>query len=211
MITISNAQDELWKNAVPNSPFPIRPDTILALQENEQDIWFLMDTLINEESTYIEANGLELTNGSAKVEILRSQLDGEMGKILSGAGGSCQFCTATFTHDPDIVNEGFPINRSVSDTKILFDEINEEEFLSLTSNQRFNLAHKPISELNLIPSSQLHATSVALAGFYLWLAICTQEHLMVSNFNQNYRLKVLYYKLNERQTDFNYRHASRAY
>ena len=106
MITISNAQDELiWKNAVPNSPFSIRPDTILALQENEQKIRFLMDTLINEESTHIEANGLELTNGSAKVEILCSQLDGKMAKILSGAGGCCQFCTATFTqiHDPAAV------------------------------------------------------------------------------------------------------------
>ena len=41
-----------------------------------------------------------------------------MAKILSGAGGACcQFCTASFKqiHDPDIVKDGFPINRSITD------------------------------------------------------------------------------------------------
>ena len=143
MISISDIENKLiWKNHLPNSPFSIRPVAILALKENEDNIRYLMDTLINKESTQITENGLELTSGFCEVEIQRSQLDGKMAKILSGAGGACcQFCTATFKqiHDPEIVKYGFPINRSITDAKdilyVLFEEVNEEEFLSLSSEK----------------------------------------------------------------------------
>ncbi|KAI6650503.1 hypothetical protein LOD99_7554 [Oopsacas minuta] len=122
VISISDTNNKLiWKNPLPNSPFSIRPVAILALQENEDNIRYLMDTLINKESTEITEKGLELTSGFCEVEIQRSQLDGKMAKIISGAGGACcQFCTATFKqiHDPDIVKDGFPINRSITDLKI---------------------------------------------------------------------------------------------
>ena len=59
-----------------------------------------MKTMVNTKTitTDLEDNGLQLTNGiHASVEVLRSQIDGKMARILSGAGGaSCQFCTATF-------------------------------------------------------------------------------------------------------------------
>ena len=86
-----------------------------------------MDTLINKESTQMTENGLELTNGFCEVEIQGSQLDGKMAKILSGAGRACcQFCTATFKHihDPEMVKDEFPINRSITDAKVLFEEVN---------------------------------------------------------------------------------------
>ena len=81
-----------------------------------------MDTLINSESTQIVEDCLELTSGICQVEIQRSQLDGKMAKILSGAGGACfQFCTATFKqiHDPDMVKDGFPNNRSITCQSII--------------------------------------------------------------------------------------------
>ena len=65
-----------------------------------------------------------------------------MAKILSGVGGaSCQFCTATFKqiHNTDIVKDGFPINRFISDAKVVFEKVDEEEFLSLNTNERFTL------------------------------------------------------------------------
>ena len=161
VISISNIENKLiWKNLLPNSPFSIRPVAILALQENEDNIRYLLDTLINKESTQITENGLELTNGFCEVEIQRSQLDGKMAKILSGAGGACcQFCTATFKyiHDPEMVKYGFPTNRSITNAKVLFEEVNEEEFLSLSSDKRFNITHRAISDLDTIPSSPLHA------------------------------------------------------
>ena len=83
-----------------------------------------------------------------------------MAQILSGAGGAvCQFCTATFgqIHDVDIVNDGFPINRYVSDAISLFEEVNEEHFLSLSIDQRYNLTHAPLSDIDIVPSSPLHA------------------------------------------------------
>ena len=130
-----------------------------------------MDTLINKESTQSAENGLELTSRICQVEIQRSQLDGEMAKILSEAGGACcQFCTATFKqiHDSDMVKDGFPINRSITDAKVLFEEVNEDEFLSLSSDKRFNITHKPISDLDIIPSSPLHAY-LRCFGWFLYL------------------------------------------
>ena len=120
-----------------------------------------MKTMINTETADMEDNGLELMSGiHASVEVIRSQVDGKMAKILSGAGGaSCQFCTATFKqiHEVDIVKDGFPINRFISDAKILFEEVEEERFLSLNTNERFQLTHVPISDKDIVPSSPLHA------------------------------------------------------
>ena len=65
-----------------------------------------------------------------------------MAQILSGVGGaSCQLCTAMFTqiHDIDLVKDGFSINRSIQDAQSLFEEVDEDDFLSLPSNERFNL------------------------------------------------------------------------
>ena len=69
----------------------MRPISILALQENDENVRFLMDRIINSETSDIEATGLELTLGNAKVEIVRTQFDSKMAKLLSGAGGAqCQ-------------------------------------------------------------------------------------------------------------------------
>ncbi|KAI6647513.1 hypothetical protein LOD99_8778 [Oopsacas minuta] len=162
VLSITNHQGKLlWKNSVPNSPFSIRPITILALQENLENVGFLMSTMVNKETEYIENNGLNLINGiTASVQILRSQIDGKMAQILSGAGGACcQFCTTTFEqmHDLTFVQDGFPINRFISDAKIIFEEVDEERFLSLSSNERFNLTHAPLSDIDIIPGSPLHA------------------------------------------------------
>ena len=54
--------------------------------------------------------------------------DGEMAAILSGAGGaSCQMCTATQNDlmDRELVVDGFPINRTISDTMQLFGEFED--------------------------------------------------------------------------------------
>ena len=162
VLTISDKNNNtVWKNSVPNSPFSIRPVTILALPENQENVSFLMKAMINTETADMEDNGLELMSGiHDSVEVIRSQVDGKMAKILSGAGGaSCQFCTATFKqiHEVDIVKDGFPINRFISDAKILFEEVDEEKFLSLNTNERFQLTHVPISDKDIVPSSPLHA------------------------------------------------------
>ncbi|KAI6648338.1 hypothetical protein LOD99_12147 [Oopsacas minuta] len=172
----------IWKNPLPNSPFSIRPVAILALQENEDNIRYLMDTLINKESTKITEKGLELTSGFCEVEIQRSQLDGKMAKIISGAASACcQFCTATFKqiHDPDIVKDGFPINRSITDLKALFDEVNEEEFLSLSSDNRFNVPHRPISDLGIIPIIKWSPTSKRVSDAKTFVTSLIKDNLNI--------------------------------
>ena len=89
-----------------------------------------------------------------------------MDKILSGVGGaSCQLSTATFTqiHDKNIVKDGFQINRSIQDAKSLFEEVDEDDFLSLPTNKRSNLTHKPISDKDIISASTLYAYSITFS------------------------------------------------
>ena len=77
--------------------------------------------LINPDTEKLQ-NGITLQNGVVKVEIVRSMFDGKISAILSGAGGaSCQMCTATHDDlkDRDLIEDGFPINRTITDAILL--------------------------------------------------------------------------------------------
>ena len=55
------------------------------------------------------------------------------------------------------MRDGFPINRrSIHDAKSLSEEVDEDDFLSLPTNKRFNLTHTPISIKAIISASPLH-------------------------------------------------------
>ena len=55
LLSISNNYGtEVWKNHVPNSPFSIRPITLIAQQENEENVKYLMNTVINDETDRIK-------------------------------------------------------------------------------------------------------------------------------------------------------------
>ena len=94
-----------------------------------------------------------------------------MAGILSGAGGaSCQLCTATHSglKDREIVIEGFPINRHISDAIEMFGELEDsEKFFSLPSNERVNLTHHPVSTINITPASPLHSYTCIFRWFNL--------------------------------------------
>ena len=119
-----------------------------------------MNSVINSETSIIEETGLDLRNSKAHVEIIRSQFDTKMAKLLSGSGGAhCQLCTTTFAqaHDIDSVRDGFPINRFMHDAKVFLEEFDEGQLRSLTSDQRFNLTNLPTSDKDIIAASPLHA------------------------------------------------------
>ena len=76
-------------------------------------------------------------------------------------------CTATHGDltDRNMVLDGFPINKTITDAIQLFGELEDiESFLSLPSNERFNLTHQPISNINI-----LHAS---LGGLIFWSTTC---------------------------------------
>ena len=91
--------------------------------------------------------------------------------ILSGVGGaSCQLCTATHDQlkDREIVIQGFPINRHISDALEIFGEIEDKaSFFSLPSNDRVNLTHEPVSTINITPASPLHSYTFIFKWFNL--------------------------------------------
>ena len=87
----------------------------------------------------LQENGIPLPAGIIRVKMIRSMFDGKMAGILSGAGRAhCQLCTANFKelHDVQLIGEGFPINRSISAARELFETVNKVEFLALPSKDR---------------------------------------------------------------------------
>ncbi|KAI6651099.1 hypothetical protein LOD99_5449 [Oopsacas minuta] len=98
-------------------------------------------------------------------------LDGKVASILSGAGGaSCQLCTATQKElkDRDLILQGYPINRNISDAIQLFGELEDiDAFFSLPTNQRFNLTHQPLSTMGILPASPLHSYTCIFRWFNL--------------------------------------------
>ena len=170
-ISISTASNRIiWQNQYPNSPFSQRPVFLCAAKECEKNIRLFMEDLINPDTEKLQ-NGITLQNGVVKVEIVRSMFDGKMSAILSGAGGaSCQMCTATHDDlkDRDLIEDGFPINRTITDAIQLFGELeNVEEFFALPSNERYNITHQPISKVNIIAASPLHSYTCILKWFNL--------------------------------------------
>ena len=148
-------QNTIWVSQTPNSQFQTRPVTLLAVKENEENVRYLLENYINPSVSEMQENGIHLAEGIVRVKLIRSMFDGKMAGILSGAGGAhCQLCTATFKqlHDIDLIRDGFPINRSISAAKELLNSVNKEEFLSLPSEERFGLTHKPISDIDIICS-----------------------------------------------------------
>ena len=82
-----------------------------------------------------------------------------MAGILDGTGGAaCHLCTATKAQlkDKHLIQHGFSINRSIQLAREIFLEVDEDEFLARPSSARFNITHKPISAIDILPASLLH-------------------------------------------------------
>ena len=106
---------------------------MICQKENEENVKFILDTIINPEVTLNEKEGIIFPNDQIIVEIKRTMIDGKMSAIISGAGGvSCQLCTTQFDElkDLDYIRVGYLINRSISDAKLIFDSVHREDFLS---------------------------------------------------------------------------------
>ena len=125
-----------------------------------------MNDIINLDTDRMKNEGLAIPNmGHISVDIIRSMFDGKMSGILSGAtGASCQPCTATKEQlkDVELITQGFPINRHISDAIELFGELEDKEtFFKGPSN--INLTHEAISTINITPASPLHSYTCTLS------------------------------------------------
>ena len=161
----------IWTNPSPNSPFAMRPVALLALCESEENVKFLMDTTINTETQILQSTGVQLNEGKVNVNITRCLFDTKMAAILDGAGGApCHLCTCTRNQmmDIELIKQGIPINRSIDSAIEIFAEVDEDDFLSLPSNERFGLTHKPLSEENILSASPLHG-NLRVFGWFMQL------------------------------------------
>ncbi|KAI6661850.1 hypothetical protein LOD99_9802 [Oopsacas minuta] len=87
-----------------------------AATECEENIRSFMESMIYPDTAMLQ-NGITLENSVVNVYIIRSMFDGKMAAILSGArGASCEMCTAVDKDlkDQNLVLEGFPINRKIT-------------------------------------------------------------------------------------------------
>ena len=88
IISIKDTANEIiWKKPVLNSPFAIRPLSLLAVPENEDNVCFLMES-INVETEYLQTHGFQLPQGQCNVKIERAMFDTKLAGILEGACGA---------------------------------------------------------------------------------------------------------------------------
>ena len=91
----------------------------VAAKANVSNIRKFMTDIINPDTDKLKNEGFDMPGmGHVSVDFTRSMFDGKMAAILSVAGGaSCQLCTATHKvlKDPQLILQGFPINRHISD------------------------------------------------------------------------------------------------
>ena len=69
--------------------------------------------------------------------------------------------------DLELVRAGFPINRHITDAKVLFTYVYPEEYLVLPHVDRVGLSHKPLSENNILSDSPLHSYTCVFHWFML--------------------------------------------
>ena len=90
---------------------------------------------------------------------------------LVQGGANCQLCTATHEElkDRELIIQGFPINRHISDAIELFGEFEGStgSFFNLPSKERCNITHEPLSTINIIPASPLHSYTCIFRLFML--------------------------------------------
>ena len=76
-----SSSTNVWSNDLPNSPFCVRPVVLMSQKENEENVKFLMDSMINLEVDSITENGILLPKGLINVIFLRTMIDGKMSWI----------------------------------------------------------------------------------------------------------------------------------
>ena len=160
MTDSSNPPEIHWINPMPNSPFVLRPVALLSLEENRENVRFIMERIINQETEILEKEGIILDQIPVEIKIIRSMVDGKMAKLCDGAGGAaCQLCTATKFNlkDTYFIRNGFPINRTIQSAKQIFEEVDVGDFLSLPSDQRFGITERFTSHHDILPASPLHS------------------------------------------------------
>ena len=106
----------------------------------------------------------------SKLRLFARCLMGKWQQFYQVQDHASQLCTATFNQlkDCDLITQGFPINRHISDALQLFGDLDDSEsFLKLPSNERFNITHEPLSTINILPASPLHSYTCIFRWFNL--------------------------------------------
>ena len=143
----------LWTNPCPNS-LSHRPIALLALGESEDNVKLLMKSTVNPQTRSLKFNGMERLLWTSQGVCLTQKCQ----LFLMDQAASCHLCTSTRDQlkDIDIIKKGFPINRSIESAFQIFEDVDEDEFLSLPSKDRFGITHKPLSDENILSASPLH-------------------------------------------------------
>ena len=90
-----------------------------------------------------------------------------MARLLDGAGGaSCQLCTTSKSQLKYLyfIRNGYPKNITIFSTKQILEELNVDEFLSPTSELRFQITENFTSDDEILPASPLHSMLRVFGG-----------------------------------------------
>ena len=140
---------------------------LVALKEDYDSVKFIMESLINPDTKCIVEDCLHYLK---VMSMFRLFAPFRYKILLYGAGGaSCHLSTASYSQIASInwVTAGFAINRFISDAKLIFEEVNQEEYFKLSSKQRTGITHQPTSEINIVSASPFHAYLCVFRWFML--------------------------------------------
>ena len=67
--------EKLWSNDTPNSPYVTKPVALISVKDNIENVKFLMNELINPQTSTVEGSGLDISGCHVNVRIIRSLFD----------------------------------------------------------------------------------------------------------------------------------------
>ena len=148
----------LWKNVNPNSPFTQRPIFLHAAKENKENIKHFMFDIINSDTKQMQNEGYYIDMiYMSKLRLFDRCLMGRWQPFYQVQEVHAVKYVPPLSiklKDRDLIIQGFPINRHISDALQLFGDLEDSEsFLKLPSNERFNITHEPLSTINILPDS----------------------------------------------------------
>ena len=156
----------LWEQKTPNSPLTHRPLMLQMGKESTESLQSL--AIFNEEQNQLKTEGCTIAVSDVqiplKVNVASTMMDMKAAHLYLGLGGAyCDLCDTSrqLARDPNRVEQGFEINRTIEDLHRLFEDLVQDDGSVYKRprdyDQRAGLVSKPIPTNETKSVQVLHA------------------------------------------------------
>ena len=159
-------QTVIWKNETPNSAFSCRPQALIRGKEDRELIAYDLN-YVEKEQAKLEASSTTVVSFRSPDQaydvnhkIIDSMKDLKLKKTASGAGGAaCLLCDSKKKEwmIKETVQSGFPINRTAEMTKLMYQQIMDDEEKGIKTKDTKGVTQEPITKSDQISVCVLHS------------------------------------------------------